>query len=61
MNIFAHALWPVLWPITRQGFDGIAWNSPWFTVLNYAILLGVPLAFHPQAARYARLLIPRPL
>jgi hypothetical protein len=51
MDIFAHALWPVLWPITRQGFDGIAWNSPWFVVLNYAILLGVPLAFHPQAAR----------
>lgn len=29
---------PVLWPITRQGFDRIAWNAPWFSGLNYAAL-----------------------
>ena len=22
--------------LTRQGFDGIAWNSPWFMLGNYA-------------------------
>ena len=29
---------PVLWPITREGFDGIAWNTPWFMALNYMAL-----------------------
>ena len=32
---------PVLYPFTRAGFDGIAWNSPWFMVLNYLMLTGV--------------------
>lgn len=30
---------PVLYPITYQGFDGIAWNTPWFMAANYALLL----------------------
>ncbi len=30
---------PVLYPITQRGFDGIAWNTPWFMVLNYTALL----------------------
>ena len=29
---------PVLYPVTQQGFDGIAWNTPWFAVLNYGAL-----------------------
>lgn len=29
---------PVLYPITEQGFNGIAWNTPWFMVLNYAAM-----------------------
>lgn len=29
---------PVLYPITQRGFDGIAWNTPWLMVLNYAAL-----------------------
>ena len=29
---------PVFYPITEQGFDGIAWNTPWFVVLNYTAL-----------------------
>ena len=29
---------PVLYPITDRGFDGIAWPTPWFMVLNYAAL-----------------------
>ena len=29
---------PVLYPITERGFDGLAWNTPWFLVLNYVAL-----------------------
>ena len=29
---------PVLYPFTQAGFDGIAWNAPWFLALNYAAL-----------------------
>ncbi|MDZ7855764.1 metal-dependent hydrolase [Sphaerotilus sp.] len=29
---------PVLWPITREGLDGLAWNSPGFMAANYAAL-----------------------
>lgn len=29
---------PVLYPITQRGFDGIAWNTPWFMAVNYATL-----------------------
>ena len=34
---------PVLWPITRQGFDGAAWNTPVFMTLNYLALAAVYL------------------
>lgn len=34
---------PVLYPFTRLGFDGIAWNRPWFLVLNYVSLLAAYL------------------
>jgi hypothetical protein len=29
---------PVLYPFTYRGFDGLAWNTPWFLALNYAAL-----------------------
>ena len=29
---------PVLYPITERGLDGIAWPTPWFMALNYAML-----------------------
>ena len=29
---------PVLYPITERGFDGLAWNTPWFMFLNYSVL-----------------------
>jgi LexA-binding, inner membrane-associated putative hydrolase len=42
IDIFTHSQdfypAPVLYPITRRGFDGIAWNTPWFMVLNYTAL-----------------------
>lgn len=42
IDVFTHSVdyypSPVLWPITRQGFDGVAWNTPLFMVLNYLAL-----------------------
>lgn len=29
---------PVLYPFTYRGFDGFAWTSPWFIVINYGAL-----------------------
>ncbi len=29
---------PVLYPFTQRGFDGVAWNNPWFMALNYGVL-----------------------
>jgi hypothetical protein len=44
IDIFTHSAnfypAPVLYPITQRGFDGIAWNTPWFMVLNYLALAG---------------------
>jgi hypothetical protein len=45
IDVFTHSAdfypSPVLYPITQRGFDGIAWNTPWFVVVNYAALAGV--------------------
>jgi hypothetical protein len=42
IDVFTHSAdyypSPVLYPLTRTGFDGVAWNTPWFMVLNYAAL-----------------------
>ena len=42
IDIFSHSAdyypSPVLYPITERGFDGLAWNTPWFMVLNYTAL-----------------------
>jgi hypothetical protein len=42
IDVFTHSAdyypSPVLYPITQRGFDGLAWNTPWFLVLNYAAL-----------------------
>ncbi len=51
IDVFTHSATfypsPVLYPITERGFDGIAWNTPWFMVLNYIALgaSGLWLAF----------------
>lgn len=34
---------PVLYPVTRNGFDGIAWTTPWFMAVNYSALATVYL------------------
>lgn len=42
IDVFTHSAdyyaVPVLYPFTERGFDGIAWTTPWFMVLNYAAL-----------------------
>lgn len=47
IDVFTHSAdyyaTPVLYPITERGFDGIAWNTPWFMALNYAALAVVAL------------------
>jgi len=47
IDVFTHSAdyyaSPVLYPFTQRGFDGIAWNTPWFMVLNYVALVAVGL------------------
>ena len=42
IDVFTHSAdyypSPVLYPITERGFDGLAWNTRWFMMLNYAAL-----------------------
>ena len=42
IDVFTHSadFYPVavLYPFTYRGFDGIAWNTPWFMALNYGAL-----------------------
>lgn len=42
LDVFTHSAdyfpSPVLYPITERGFDGVAWITPWFMVLNYTVL-----------------------
>ena len=46
IDVFTHSAdfypSPVFYPFTQWGFDGLAWNTPWFMVVNYAAL-GVAL------------------
>jgi hypothetical protein len=30
---------PFLWPISDWKFNGLAWNTPWFFVLNYFVII----------------------
>ncbi|MBN8507065.1 MAG: hypothetical protein J0L57_00480 [Burkholderiales bacterium] len=42
VDVFTHSAEyypsPAFWPITREGFDGWAWNTPGFMAVNYAAL-----------------------
>jgi len=42
IDVFTHSSQfypsPVLYPFTMRGFDGLAWNTPWFIAVNYASL-----------------------
>jgi hypothetical protein len=43
IDVFTHSAdyypVPVLYPFTQRGFDGLAWNTPWFLALNYAAIV----------------------
>ena len=45
IDVFTHSAAfypsPVWYPLTQQGFDGIAWNTPWFMLLNTTLLAAV--------------------
>ena len=45
IDVFTHSAVfypsPVFYPLTFRGFDGLAWNTPWFMALNYASLVAV--------------------
>ena len=47
IDVFTHSAdfyaSPVLYPFTQRGFDGMAWNTPWFMALNYLALSAVGL------------------
>ncbi len=42
IDVFTHSTAfypsPVLYPFTYWGFDGVAWNTPWFLVATYAAI-----------------------
>jgi len=48
IDVFTHSAAyypaPVLYPFSQRGFDGLAWNTPWFLGVNYAVLAAVGLA-----------------
>ncbi len=48
IDVFTHSAAyypaPVLYPFSQRGFDGLAWNTPWFLLLNYLVLAAVGLA-----------------
>ena len=47
IDVFSHSSdfypSPVLYPITQRGFDGLAWNTPGFQLLNYLALAAAAL------------------
>lgn len=45
---------PVLYPFTQWGFDGLAWNTPWFMALNYVLLLLVGAWLVSRRAKQGR-------
>ena len=59
IDVFTHSASfypvPVLYPITERGFDGLAWNTPWFMVLNYVSLAAtVVWLLHTRTRRHDR-------
>ena len=43
IDVFTHSAEfypaPVLYPFTQQGFDGVAWNTPWMLAANYTAIV----------------------
>jgi hypothetical protein len=57
IDVFTHSAEfypsPVFYPITQRGFDGIAWNKPWFMVVNY-LALAICALWILQVSRHAK-------
>jgi hypothetical protein len=57
IDVFTHSVdfypSPVFYPLTQNGFDGIAWNTPWFMVLTYSALILTSI-WLPLNARQAK-------
>jgi len=55
IDVFTHSIdyfpSPVLYPFTREGFDGIAWNTPWFLLVNYGVLAATYLVLYSTRKR----------
>ena len=47
IDLFTHSAdyYPVeaLYPLSKYTFNGLAWNTPWFLLLNYVLLAGTAL------------------
>lgn len=64
IDVFTHSAdyyaSPVLYPFTERGFDGIAWITPWFMVLNYLALVMAGVTLLVSSRRRSRSRSPRP-
>ena len=49
---------PVLYPLTQRGFDGLAWNTPWFVVMNYVALALVGVWLWRRHVNTAKAVLP---
>jgi hypothetical protein len=63
IDVFTHSAGyypsPVLYPFTQRGIDGIAWNTPWFMVLNDLALMATGLWLFLAAWRHRAVSEPR--
>jgi len=57
IDVFTHSAdfypVPVLYPFTQRGFDGLAWNTPGFQIVNYTALAITGLALWITRRRVA--------
>jgi membrane-bound metal-dependent hydrolase YbcI (DUF457 family) len=48
IDVFTHSAEfypvPLLYPLAYSGFDGLAWNTPWFMALTYPAIAGCAFA-----------------
>jgi hypothetical protein len=64
IDVFTHSAdfypSPVFYPVTYWGFDGLAWNTPWFMILNYVSLALAGLGLVWLRRRQSCVCVPRP-
>jgi LexA-binding, inner membrane-associated putative hydrolase len=57
VDVFTHSAEfypvPVFYPFTQWGFDGLAWNTPWFLVANHLAIAGALLSLWLTPPRLA--------